>query len=392
MLSSTQEQILADTAPIVAEHLETITARFYPLMFERYPEVNALFNASHQASGNQARALAGAVLQYVQLRSNPAEARAALSTAIGKHISLGIQPDHYPIVGECLMAAIGDVLGDAVTPDVADAWEALYNELAGLLIDVEQQHYHDFANRPGGWQGRRAFRIRSRRPESAVITSFELEPVDGEPVADFQPGQYIGVRLEINGEPVYRHYSLSDVPNGRTYRISVKRESEGHASRFLHDEAQDGLELELLPPAGELTLTGQEPLLLISGGVGQTPMLPLAKQALEQGRPVAYLHAARSRQHHAFSDEILALRAQYPEHFNPVVIYEEGSIDEGADAIGMVDQTLLSQHLPDPSARCYFVGPEPFMQTVDAALEALGVSESRRHYEHFGPARPLRAA
>lgn len=392
MLSPKQEQIIADTAPIVAEHLEAVTARFYPLMFERYPEVNALFNASHQASGNQARALAGAVLQYVKLRRNPAEARAALSTAISKHISLGIQPDHYPIVGECLMAAIGDVLGDAVTPEVADAWEALYNELAGLLIDVEQQHYYDFAGRPGGWQGRRAFRIRNRRPESAVITSFELEPVDGEPVADFQPGQYIGIRLVINGEPVYRHYSLSDVPNGRTYRISVKREPEGHASRFLHDEARDGVELELLPPAGDLTLTGHEPLLLISGGVGQTPMLPLAKQALEQGRAVTYLHAARSRQHHAFSDEVRALRDEYPEHFNPVVVYEEGRTANGADTIGRVDQTLLAQHLPDPSARCYFVGPEPFMQTVDAALEALGVNESHRHYEHFGPSRPLRAA
>ncbi|XOZ34519.1 NO-inducible flavohemoprotein [Halomonadaceae bacterium KBTZ08] len=392
MLSPEQEQIIQDTAPVVAEHLETITARFYPLMFERYPDVNALFNASHQASGNQARALAGAVLQYVQLRGNPAQARAALSTAISKHISLGIQPEHYPIVGECLMEAIGDVLGDAITPDVADAWQALYDELAGLLIDVEQQHYHDFANRPGGWQGRRTFRIRSRRRESEVITSFELEPVDGEPVADFHPGQYIGLRLQINGEPTYRHYSLSDAPNGRTYRISVKREPDGHASRFLHDEAGVGHELDLLPPSGDLTLSGQEPLLLISGGVGQTPMLPLAKEALGQGRHVTYLHAARSRQHHAFRDEIKALRDQYPEQFNPVVIYEQGTPTDGADAIGMINHSLLKQHLPAPSARCYFVGPEAFMQTVDAALEALGVNESRRHFEHFGPSRPLRAA
>lgn len=392
MLSTKQEQIIEDTAPVVAQHLETITARFYPLMFERYPEVNALFNASHQASGNQARALAGAVLQYVQLRGNPAQARAALSTAISKHISLGIQPEHYPIVGECLMESIGDVLGDAITPDVADAWQALYQELAALLIDVEQQHYQDFANRPGGWQGRRPFRIRNRRRESEVITSFELEPVDGKPVADFQPGQYIGIRLQINGEPTYRHYSLSDAPNGRTYRISVKREPEGHASRFLHDEASEGQELELLPPSGDLTLTGQEPLLLISGGVGQTPMLPLAKQALKQRRSVTYLHAARNRQHHAFRDEIRALGDQYPEQFKPVVIYEQGSPTDGADAIGMINQSLLKQHLPAPSSRCYFVGPEAFMQTVDAALEALGVDERRRHFEYFGPSRPLRAA
>lgn len=391
MLSSAQETVIEQTAPTVAQHLDTITARFYPLMFERYPEVNALFNASHQASGNQARALAGAVLQYVGLRHSPAEARAALSTAIGKHVSLGIQPDHYPIVGECLLTAIGEVLGDVVTPDVADAWQALYEELAALMIDVEQQHYHDFANQRGGWQGRREFRIRHRRRESAVITSFELEPVDGEPVADFQPGQYIGVRLEIGGEPVYRHYSLSDVPNGLTYRISVKREPEGQVSRFLHDEAEDGFELDLLPPAGDLTLTGQEPLLLVSGGVGQTPMLPLARQAVSEGRRVTYLHAARSQQHHAFAGELEALKNQYPEHFSPVVIYEEGEAADGADAIGRVDRTLLARHLPDSATRCYFVGPEGFMKTVDAALDALGVVESRRHFEYFGPSRPLRA-
>ncbi|MGL6249842.1 MAG: globin domain-containing protein, partial [Billgrantia desiderata] len=136
MLTQQQEQLIETTAPVVAQHLEAITQRFYPLMFARYPEVASLFNAAHQQSGAQQRALAGAVLAYVQLRQDPAKAREVLGIVVEKHVSLGIQPDQYPIVGECLMAAIGEVLGEAVTPDIANAWSALYGELAGLLIEL----------------------------------------------------------------------------------------------------------------------------------------------------------------------------------------------------------------------------------------------------------------
>ncbi len=137
MLTHEQEKLINATAPVVAEHLNAITQRFYPLMFTRYPEVKPLFNEVHQQSGGQPRALANAVLAYVQLRSNPAQARATLDIVVSKHVSLGILPEQYPIVGECLLAAIGEVLGEAVTSEIADAWGALYNELAALLIDLE---------------------------------------------------------------------------------------------------------------------------------------------------------------------------------------------------------------------------------------------------------------
>lgn len=389
MLTPSQEHLIEATAPVVAEHLETITARFYPILFDRYPEVQALFNVSHQASGDQARALAAGVLRYVGLRKQPPAASEAMTAAISKHVSLGIQPEHYPMVGECLMAAIGEVLGDAVTPDIADAWAELYNELAELLIDAEQRVYQDFARRPGGWQGLRRFRVARRRSESAVITSFELEPVNGAEVAAFEPGQYIGVRLIINGQPTYRHYSLSDVPNGHSYRISVKREDTGHVSRFLHDHATEGFELDLLPPAGSLTLQGDEPLLLISGGVGQTPLLPMAKHAVSEGRPVVYLHAARDPDHHAFRSELSELSGRYPDHFRAVVMYETAPENTRADYLGRVTPDIIGACLPTAQARCYFVGPQGFMTAVNNSLEALGIPQARRHYEHFGPSRPL---
>lgn len=214
MLTPMQEEIVQATAPVVAEHLDVITQRFYPLMFERYPQVKPLFNQAHQQNGGQPRALAGMILAYVQLRQSPQKARETLEIVVNKHVALDIQPDQYPIVGECLMAAIGEVLGDAVTPEVADAWSALYQELADLLISLEKQRYQAFEQEPGGWRGARRFRIAKTHQESCVIRSFILEPEDGGQVAAHLPGQYIGVKLTIGGQPVYRHYSLSDVPNG----------------------------------------------------------------------------------------------------------------------------------------------------------------------------------
>ncbi|WNL38635.1 globin domain-containing protein [Halomonas sp. PAMB 3232] len=390
MLSHEQEALIDATAPVVAEHLNAITSRFYPLMFERYPEVRVLFNEVHQQNGSQPRALAGAVLAYVQLRGNPAKARAALDIVVSKHVSLNILPKHYPIVGECLMAAIGEVLGDALTPEIADAWGALYNELAALLIDLEDQRYREFESRPGGWRGARRFKIARTHQESSVIRSFVFEPEDGGPVAAHEPGQYIGVRVMIDGEPVYRHYSLSDLPNGRSYRISIKREEQGRVSRHFHDVLAVGDTLELLPPAGDLTLIeGSEPLLLASGGVGQTPLLPIARQALLDGRRVVYLHAAIDRDHHAFGDDVKALKRDYPEQLTVANVLERG---EGVEHIGRIDRDLLARYLPGPRARCYFVGPQGFMAAVDTALAGLGIDDSHRHFEHFGPARPLVAA
>ncbi|MFP4137951.1 MAG: hypothetical protein ACLFSR_06300 [Halomonas sp.] len=140
-----------------------------------------------------------------------------------------------------------------------------------------------------------------------------------------------------------------------------------------------------LPPAGDLTLyEGDEPLLLASGGVGQTPLLPMARQALAQGRRMVYLHAALDPDHHAFRDEVAALAEAHPQRLRTVTVHERG---DDADHVGRVDRELLAHYLP-AGGRCYFVGPQGFMTVVDRALEALGVPAERRHYEHFGPSRP----
>ena len=389
MLTSAQEQVIAATAPVVAEHLDAITQRFYPLMFDRYPEVKSLFNQTHQQNGGQPKALAGAILAYVQVRQNQETARQIMETVVNKHISLDIQPNQYPIVGECLMEAIGQVLGEAVTAEVADAWGALYQELAGLLIELEEQRYQEFEQRPGGWRSARRFHIEKTQQESSVIRSFILVPEDGGPVANYTPGQYIGVKLMIDGEPAHRHYSLSGMPDGRSYRLSIKREPHGLASRYFHDHLNVGDTIELLPPAGELTLVaGDEPLLLISGGIGQTPLLPIAQEALQQGRKVIYLHAAIDAEHRAFAQTLQELAQAYPQQLSVVTVLEQ---DDSGDYQGRINDELLAKHIV-PGVRCYFVGPHGFMKVVDESLTRLGVPESHRHFEHFGPAKALNAA
>src|SRR5690606_21530413 len=216
MLTAAQRDIIKATVPLLETGGETLTRHFYNIMLGEYAEVRPLFNQAHQASGAQPRALASSVLMYAR-NIDRLEALGPLAAQIvNKHVALQVQPEHYPIVGTCLLRAIREVLGEEIATDaVIDAWAAAYQQLADLLIGAERSVYDQLATAPGGWRGARAFRVVRKTPESAEITSFYLEPADGGPVLDFTPGQYLGLRLVINGEEVRRNYSLSAAPNGR---------------------------------------------------------------------------------------------------------------------------------------------------------------------------------
>ena len=141
MLSPQTIAIVKATAPVVAEHAETITRRFYNLMFAGNPEVQAYFNPAHQHSGGQQRALAGAICAYAANIDNLDALGMAVELIAQKHCSLGIQPEHYPIVGKHLLAAIKDVLGDGATDEIIAAWAEAYGFLAEIFIGREEQIY-----------------------------------------------------------------------------------------------------------------------------------------------------------------------------------------------------------------------------------------------------------
>src|SRR5690606_35176094 len=245
------------TAPVLAEQGSTIIRRFYQRLFEAHPELRNLFNMTHQERGEQQQALARAVYAYAANIEQPETLAAVLENIAHKHASLGVRPDQYPSVGEHLLGAIKDVLQEAASEDIRQAWAQAYGELADMLIGMERRLREESASHSGGWNDWRTFVVQEKTPESEVITSFVLAPSDGGTLPDFHPGQYISLAVQVPalGLQQIRQYSLSDMPNGLTYRISVKREDApglpaGQVSCLLHEHIEVGDELKIAPPYG----------------------------------------------------------------------------------------------------------------------------------------------
>lgn len=390
MLTQDQVKIIKATAPVVGAQAQKITSTFYPLMFAAHPELKAVFNQTHQQSGGQPVALANAIVAYATHIDDLGVLGGAVQAIIQKHVSLNIQPDQYKIVGTHLMEAIAQVLGDAVTPEIADAWGAAYWQLADILIGGEESEYARKAAATGGWRGARRMRLQAKEKESAVITSFTFAPADGGLLMDFTPGQYIGLKINVRGETVHRNYSLSAEPNGRTYRISVKKEPHGLVSSFLHGEVEPGFEVEIYPPAGEFILRpGSAPVALITAGVGQTPALPMLASALRNNRPVTYIHAALNSAVHAFKSHVLDIAKRTP-LITPIFVYSDPLQGDKPDYTGLVTETLLQERLPrDPATEVYFLGPTPFMKQQRNSLRNLKFPDSKVAFEFFGPAEAL---
>src|SRR5262249_39490792 len=153
MLSAQTIATIKATVPALQQHGEAITRHFYQGMFREHPQVKGFFNEAHQATGTQAKALAGAVLAYPGHVDRIDEIAGALPRIVQKHVALGVQPVHYPIVGTCLLQAIREVLGAAATDEIIDAWAQAYQSLAGMLIAAEEEVYAANAARDGGWRG-----------------------------------------------------------------------------------------------------------------------------------------------------------------------------------------------------------------------------------------------
>ncbi|WP_438308055.1 NO-inducible flavohemoprotein [Pseudomonas guariconensis] len=391
MLNAQQRAIIKATVPLLESGGEALTTHFYKMMLSEYPEVRPLFNQAHQASGDQPRALANGVLMYARHIDQLEQLGGLVGQIINKHVALQILPEHYPIVGSCLLRAIEEVLGkDIATAEVIAAWGAAYGQLADILIGAEESLYKQKEEAAGGWRGTREFRLVRREQESSEIVSFYFAPVDGKPVLKAEPGQYIGLQLFIDGVEQRRNYSLSALCDGEQYRISVKREVGGKVSNYLHQQLQVGQTLQLFPPSGDFTLThSDKPLVLISGGVGITPTLAMLQAALQTQRPVHFIHCARNGAVHAFRDWIDGLAARHPQ-LKRFYCYAEQDGKGEADAVGVLSQEQLGQWLPaERDVDAYFLGPKGLMAAVKRHLKDLGVPEQQSRYEFFGPAAAL---
>ncbi|KAF1310032.1 nitric oxide dioxygenase [Pseudomonas sp. SG-MS2] len=391
MLNAEQRAIIKATVPLLETGGEALTTHFYKLMLSEYPQVRPLFNQAHQASGDQPRALANGVLMYARHIDQLEQLGGLVGQIINKHVALQILPEHYPIVGSCLLRAIEEVLGKEIaTAEVIAAWGAAYGQLAEILIGAEEGLYKQKEEAAGGWRGTREFRLVRREQESSEIVSFYFAPVDGKPVLKAEPGQYIGLQLFIDGAEQRRNYSLSALCDGKQYRISVKREAGGKVSNYLHHEMMVGSTVQLFPPSGDFTLAASDrPLVLISGGVGITPTLAMLEAALETKRPVHFIHCARNAGVHAFRGWVDGLAERHPQ-LKRFYCYAEDDGSHDANAVGQLSQELLAEWMPgERDVDAYFLGPKSFMAVIKRHLKELGVPQQQSRYEFFGPATAL---
>lgn len=239
----------------------------------------------------------------------------------------------------------------------------------------------------------RALRVVGKHRESEDVTSFMLAARDGAPLPPFEAGQHLPVALHLPGEatPVRRTYSLSGAPGEAHYRISVKREPRGLASRHLHDVVEEGANIDAQAPAGTFVLGHDaHPVVLLSAGVGVTPMVSMlhALSRAAQRRPAWFVHGARDGHHHPLATEVRALVEGNPDlHLHVAYSRPLPADEQGRDyhSTGRVDVELVAHLLPSLDAEFYLCGPAGFMADIHAQLSRQGVPPDRIHSESFGP-------
>jgi len=391
MLSPASLSVVRQTLPAVGAAIPQITALFYDKLFADHPRLlSDMFNRGNQATGAQQQALAGSIARFatVVVKYPGQDPRAVLGRIAHKHASLGVTAEQYELVHTYLFAAIGDVLGSAVTPEVGAAWDELYWLMAHTLIDLEADLYRDSGNLPGpSW---RRWNVLSRHEETTDVVSFLLRPADAGDTPAFQPGQYVSVAVALpDGARQIRQYSLSNSPQRDARRITVKRlrhhsGRDGEVSNWLHANVNAGDVLTLSAPYGNVVVdSGDSPLLLASAGIGCTPVLAILDDLVTDRvtRQVFVVHADRSVGDHPLRWE---MQCSVNQLFNASahVWYEQAEAGWPTERTGFAD--LSEIELP-PNLEAYVCGPVPFIDSIRRQLLDKGIAPSSIRHELFGP-------
>jgi len=385
--------VIEATLPVVAENIEEIATRFYTHLFGQHPELlDGVFNRGNQAEKTQQMALAGSVAVFASsLMKVPEQLPEHLLNRIAhKHASLGITPAQYEVVHDNLFWAIVDVLGDAVTPEVAAAWDEVYWLMAYALINQERGLYSARGVRPETvW---REWEVAERIQETEDVVTFRVRRTDDRLVKTSLPGQYVTVLVPMpDGVRQPRQYSLTKADDGEHRQFSVKRvrgggKPDGEVSNLLCETVQVGDRLTMSLPFGDVVLDDAgRPVVFASAGIGITPMAGMLSHLAAAGShlPITLLHADVDEASFALRHQVLEDVQRMP-GATAHVWYERG-----ADSTLPVDvhdgqMDLDDVKLPD-DATYYLCGPLPFMQAVRSALIDEGVPPRDIQYEVFGP-------
>jgi nitric oxide dioxygenase len=389
VLSDRSRPVIEATLPVVAENIEEIATRFYVHLFGEHPELlDGTFNRGNQAEKTQQMALAASVAVFASaLVKTPEELPEHLLARIAhKHASLGISPGQYDVVHDNLFWAIVDVLGDAVTPEVAAAWDEVYWLMAYALINQERGLYSARGVRPETvW---REWEVAERHQETDDVVTFRMRRTD---VRTSLPGQYVSVQVPMpDGVRQPRQYSLTKADDGEHRQFSVKRvrgggKPDGEVSNFLCDHVHVGDRLTMSLPFGDVVLDDSRPVVFASAGIGITPMAGMLSHltAARSRLPIMLLHADTSESAFALRRQVLADVRSLPGG-SAHVWYEHGANTTLPVEVHSGIMDLDEVRLPDGAAY-YLCGPLPFMQGIRSALIDHGVPARDIQYEVFGP-------
>lgn len=383
MLTKQQIELVKATVPVLREHGVALTSHFYKRMLSHNPELMQVFNMGHQRAGFQQQALAGAVLAYAENIENLPALLGAVAHIANKHVSVGIRAEHYPIVGKHLIASIKEVLGDAATPELIDAWTAAYMQLADVLIGAEKAIYDKNAVAEGGWTGWRFFKVAEKSKQTDNVTSFKLVPVDNGKMPEVKAGQYISVRVFVKGQDLIqpRQYTVVKA-DATSLTIAVKKveavekSPAGMVSNTLHNDINEGDVVEVSFPVGEFNLPeGNGELCLLSGGIGITPLFAMLKEAVQKDptRKISFVHVCKNKEAMPFREELALVVKEGNVSFEVFETSEHGRPSED------FFKSLVSQ-----GADYCICGPVPFMKLAASELVKNGVAENKIHAEKFG--------
>jgi nitric oxide dioxygenase len=394
VLSDRSRPVIEATLPVVADNIEEIATRFYTHLFGEHPElIDGVFNRGNQAEKTQQMALAGSVAVFASsLVKTPEQLPEHLLSRIAhKHASLGITPAQYDVVHDNLFWAIVDVLGDAVTPEVAAAWDEVYWLMAYALIHQERGLYSARGVRPETvW---REWEVAEKIQETRDVVTFRVRRTDDRLVKTSLPGQYVTVQVPMpDGVRQPRQYSLTKADDGEHRQFAVKRvrgagKPDGEVSNLLFDSVEVGHRLTMSLPFGDVVLDDSgRPVVFASAGIGITPMAGMLSHLAAAGShlPVTLLHAdvdeaSFALRHQALEDVRFLPNATAHVWFE---LGAESSLPVDGVHAGVMD--LDDVRLPD-HAFYYLCGPLPFMQAVRSALIDRDVPPRDIQYEVFGP-------
>lgn len=386
MASPKTLEIVKATVPVLEEHGTAITTVFYKNMFNQHPELLDIFNETNQKLGRQQTALAMTVLAAAKHLDKLAVLLPQVTQISHKHRALQILPEHYPIVGHHLIGAIKEVLGEAANDDIIDAWTEAYDEIADVFIQLEKTMYEQEM-----WEGFAPFTITEKVEAATDIAAFTVVPANDDidlSKLSLSAGQYITVKTdpEDSDHLALRHYSLYSATSDKGIQFAVRRDNRnehyGLVSNHLHDHLDVGDTILLSAPAGDFELNqdliqqNDIPLVLVSAGVGVTPILSMleAQVTANPKRPIVWVYACQNKEHHAFDSKVNELLAAADNVEKHIFYFESGQI---------LDEAWLA-NLPKP-ADIYVCGSMMFMESIIDGLMALDHGVDSVHYEPFGP-------